>query len=88
MCGARKIENQLRCDGVAVARCSVERRMHGVGLRGVVRGKSPITTRPDIEAPCVQDLVQRRFTAERPNQLWVADFSYVSTWRGYCPQPS
>jgi putative transposase len=57
--------------------------MRGAGLRGVVRGQRPITTLPDTAAPCPQDLVQRQFTADRPNQLWVADCTYVATWRGF-----
>lgn len=81
--GVRKIWRQLRREGVTVARCTVARLMRGAGLRGVVRGQRPITTRPDTAAPCAQDLVQRQFTADRPNQLWVADFTYVATWRGF-----
>mgnify|MGYP002780419539 FL=1 len=81
--GVRKIWHQLQREGVAVARCTVARLMRAAGLQGVVRGQRPITTRPDTAAPCAQDLVQRQFTAERPNQLWVADFTYVSTWRGF-----
>jgi putative transposase len=81
--GVRKIWHQLQREGVTVARCTVARLMRAAGLRGVVRGQRPITTRPDTAAPCPQDLVQRQFTAERPNQLWVADFTYVSTWRGF-----
>lgn len=81
--GVRKIWHQLQREGVTVARCTVARLMRAAGLQGVVRGKRPITTRPDTAAPCPQDLVQRQFTAERPNQLWVADFTYVSTWRGF-----
>jgi putative transposase len=81
--GVRKIWHQLQREGVPVARCTVARLMRAAGLQGVVRGQRPITTRPDTAAPCPQDLVQRQFTAERPNQLWVADFTYVSTWRGF-----
>jgi len=80
--GVRKIWRQLCREGVTVARCTVARLMRDAGLRGVVRGQRPITTRPDTAAPCPQDLVQRQFTAERPNQLWVADFTDVATWRG------
>ena len=81
--GARKIWHQLHREGTPVARCTVERLMRVDGLRGVVRGQRPITTRPDTAAPCPQDLVQRQFSADRPNQLWVADFTYVATWRGF-----
>lgn len=81
--GARKIWHQLHREGTTVARCTVERLMRAEGLQGVVRGQRPITTRPDTAAPCPEDLVQRQFTAERPNQLWVADFTYVATWRGF-----
>ena len=80
--GVRKIWRQLCREGVTVARCTVARLMRDAGLRGVVRGQRPITTRPDSAAPCPQDLVPRQFTAERPNQLWVADFTDVATWRG------
>lgn len=81
--GARKLWHQLRREGIAVARCTVERLMRASGLQGVVRGRRRVTTRPDTAAPCPQDLVQRQFAAERPNQLWVADFTYVATWRGF-----
>jgi transposase InsO family protein len=74
---------QLRREGEDVARCTVERLMRAMGLRGVRRGRAwVITTRADAaERPA--DLVERRFTATRPNQLWVADFTYVATWRGF-----
>ena len=81
--GARKIWHQLHREGTTVARCTIERLMRAEGLQGVVRGQRPITTRPDTAAPCPDDLVQRQFTADRPNQLWVADFTYVATWRGF-----
>ena len=80
--GARKIERQLRRDGVRVARCTVERLMRDAGLRGVVRGRRVRTTTADVAAPRPLDLVQRQFRATRPNELWVADFTYVATWRG------
>jgi transposase InsO family protein len=81
--GPRKVWKQLRRDGQDVARCTVERLMRAMGLRGVSRGRAwVITTRADAaERPT--DLVDRRFTATRPNQLWVADFTYVATWRGF-----
>jgi len=81
--GVRKIWHQLQREGVTVARCTVARLMRRAGLQGVVRGRRTTTTRPDTAAPCPEDLVQRQFTAERPNQLWVADFTYVATWRGF-----
>jgi transposase InsO family protein len=81
--GADKVWKQLRRERFAVARCTVERLMRGAGLRGVIRGKSVRTTVPDAKAPCPLDLVNRQFRAERPNQLWVSDFTYVSTWQGF-----
>lgn len=81
--GARKVWRQLRREGVSVARCTVERLMRDEGLQGVRRGRRFKTTRPDLSAPKAADLVQRRFVAERPNQLWVADFTYVPTWEGF-----
>jgi putative transposase len=68
---------------VAVARCTVARLMRRLGLRGVMRGKAVRTTIPDAKAPCPLDRVNRQFKAERPNQLWVSDFTYVSTWQGF-----
>ena len=82
--GVRKVWHQLRQDGERVARCTVARLMRAAGLQGVVRGGKVRTTRPTADrAEAAQDLVQRRFNAERPNQLWVADFTYVATWRGF-----
>ena len=82
--GPRKVWRQLRRDGVGVARCTVERLMRDMGLRGVGRGRAwKITTQADPAAARPADLVERRFTATRPNQLWVADFTYVATWRGF-----
>jgi putative transposase len=66
-----------------VARCTVERLMKADGLRGVVRGATIKTTKPDPEVARPQDLVERQFTAQRPNQLWVVDFTYVATWVGF-----
>jgi transposase InsO family protein len=66
-----------------VARCTVERLMRRLGLRGVMRGKVVRTTISDAKAPCPLDRVNRQFRAERPNQLWVSDFTYVSTWQGW-----
>lgn len=82
--GARKVWHQLRREGIAVARCTVERLMRRAGLQGVGRGATVRTTRPaERDGAISPDLVQRQFTAERPNQLWVADFTYVTTWRGF-----
>jgi len=81
--GADKVWKQLGREGMAVARCTVERLMRRQGLRGVVRGKVVRTTVSDGKAPCPLDRVNRQFRAERPNQLWVSDFTYVSTWQGW-----
>jgi transposase InsO family protein len=81
--GADKVWKQLNREGVQVARCTVERLMRCMGLRGVIRGKVVRTTISDANAPCPLDRVNRQFTAERPNQLWVSDFTYVSTWQGW-----
>lgn len=81
--GAVKVWRQLAREGVVVARCTVERLMRRMGLRGVVRGKVVRTTIGDAKAPCPLDRVNRQFHAERPNQLWVSDFTYVSTWQGW-----
>jgi putative transposase len=81
--GARKIWRQLGRERVAVARCTVERLMRRLGLEGVVRGGKRRTTirRDQTEYPA--DLVKRQFVAIRPDQLWVADFTYVATWAGF-----
>ena len=81
--GADKVWRQLRREGTAVARCTVERLMRCMGLRGVMRGKVVRTTTSDSKAPCPLDRVNRQFKADRPNQLWVSDFTYVSTWQGW-----
>ena len=81
--GAKKVWRQLHREGHAVARCTVERLMRRQGLRGAVRGKVVRTTIPDPKAPCPLDKVNRQFKADRPNQLWVSDFTYVSTWQGW-----
>jgi len=81
--GARKVWRQLLREGFGVARCTVERLMRTMGLRGVVRGRKVKTTIPDDLAERPRDLVKRNFTASRPNQLWVADLTYVPTWRGF-----
>ena len=80
--GAYKIWRQLNREGIRAARCTVERLMRRLGIRGVVRGKGYKTTVPDLGAPRPADLVERRFIADAPNELWVADITYVATWRG------
>jgi transposase InsO family protein len=80
--GARKIWHQLRREGKDVARCTIERLMKAMGLQGIVRGKKVITTNPDTSRKCPDDKVNREFVARQPNQLWVSDFTYVSTWQG------
>jgi putative transposase len=81
--GARKVWRQLNRDGIAVARCTVERLMAGLGLQGVIRGKPIKTTIADRAAPCPLDHVNRQFHAPAPNMLWLSDFTYVSTWGGF-----
>jgi putative transposase len=81
--GARKVWRQLNREGTRVARCTVERLMHDLGLQGVRRGKFRKTTTPDDQGPRPADLVERNFTATRPNELWVADLTYVATWSGF-----
>ena len=81
--GARKVWLQLQREGERVARCTVERLMRLRGLRGVVRGKTVKTTVSHPAASCPLDRVNRQFTADRPNALWVADFTFVSTWQGF-----
>ena len=81
--GARKVWRQLHREGIPVARCTVERLMRELGLEGVRRGKTRRTTAPDETAPRPADLVQRDFSASRPNELWVADLTYVATWSGF-----
>ena len=81
--GARKIWHELQRRGVRVARCTVERLMREIGLRGLLRDKSPRTTRPAAETDRPRDLVKRDFTATAPNELWVADLTYVRTSVGW-----
>lgn len=82
--GAEKVWRQLSREGTQVARCTVERLMRKMGLRGAVRGRAfKVTTTPDESAIRPQDLVCREFRATRPNQLWVADITYVATWAGF-----
>ena len=82
--GARKVWEQLLREDVDVARCTVERLMRKMGLKGVSRGAAfKVTTVADEDAARPDDLVERHFEATRPNELWVADFTYVATWRGF-----
>ncbi len=81
--GAEKVWRQLKREEVWVARCTVERLMKRLGLEGARRGKVVKTTFPDKTLPCPLDRVNRQFRADRPNQLWVADFTYVSTWQSW-----
>ena len=81
--GARKVWKQLHREGTPVARCTVERLMRADGLAGAVRGARVRTTKADPGAPRPEDLVERQFKAERPDQLWVVDFTYVPTWVGF-----
>jgi putative transposase len=81
--GVRKVWRQLQRESFEVARCTVERLMGQMGLQGAVRGKKFKTTDPDAAAARPADLVSREFSASRPNELWVADLTYVVTWQGY-----
>ena len=81
--GARKVWLALNREGIEVARCTVERLMAELGLRGAVRGKAIATTIADAGAVRPADLVGRRFGPVAPNRLWVADLTYVSTWSGF-----
>jgi transposase InsO family protein len=81
--GADKVWRQLNREGHHVARCTVERLMKRQGVQGVRRGKIVRTTIADTAASCPSDRVNRQFKADRPNQLWVSDFTYVSTWQGW-----
>lgn len=86
--GARKVwltvNRERRQEEPPIARCTVERLMRELGLEGVVRGKAKRTTISDPSSPKPSDLVGRRFAPLAPDQLWVADFTYVSTWSGWC----
>lgn len=81
--GVAKIWRQLKREGQNVACCTIERLMKQVGLRGVTRSKAGRTTQTDPAVPCPRDHVNRQFVAEWPNQQWVSDFTYVSTWQGF-----
>lgn len=81
--GARKVWRQLNREQISVARCTVERLMRQEGLQGVTRGGFRRTTRSNQDSQFPADRVNRQFIASRPNQLWVADFTYVATWAGF-----
>ena len=81
--GVRKVWQQLRREGLDVARCTVARLMKVMGLEGIIRGKPIRTTFSDKAAPCPLDHVNRQFHSPAPNRLWVSDFTYVSTWVGF-----
>lgn len=80
--GYRKMWHLLNRDGIQVARCTVERLMRQLGLRGIRRGRQFVTTKAEATAIRPPDHVQRCFHADRPNELWVVDFTYVPTWTG------
>lgn len=82
--GIRKVWRQLHREGTPVARCTVARLMRQMGLlRGVIRGKPVRTTVSDPNKACPADLVKRQFQPAQPNALWVSDFTYVATWKGF-----
>ncbi|WP_373681946.1 IS3 family transposase [Psychrobacter sp. YGAH215] len=81
--GVRKVWQQMKADGISVARCTVERLMREHGLQGVWRGKGKITTNSRDDQKRAYDLVNRNFNARQPNQLWVADFTYIKTTSGW-----
>jgi putative transposase len=81
--GTRKVWHQLRREEIKVAKCTVERLMRAMGLAGVRRGRKTITTVSNPKAPCPLDRVNRAFQVQRPNALWVVDFTYVHTWAGF-----
>ena len=81
--GANKVWRQMNRKGIVVARCTLEQLMRQLGLQGAHWEKKVRTTISDSKAPCTLDRVNRVFKAERPNQLWKSDFTYVSTWQGW-----
>ncbi len=81
--GVRKVWRQMRREEIPLARCTVERLMRQMGLRGVIRGKPVRTTISDKAAPCPRDHVNRQFHAPAPDRLWLSDFTYVATWAGF-----
>lgn len=81
--GVRKVWRQMKREGIDIARTTVGRLMRKLGLKGAIRGKGIKTTVPDKAAPCPQDKVNRNFTADRPNALWLSDFTYCQTHQGF-----
>ena len=87
--GSPKIHAELRDEGTRVGRKRVARLMRSAGLRGVSRRRAWVTTtRRDVRQRSAPDLVNREFTADGPNQLWVADITYIATWRAFYTSPS
>ncbi len=82
VCGARKLWHAIKRERIEIARCTVERLMRDIGIEGVRRGKKVRTTHGQPVEICPLDKVNRQFRASQPNQLWVSDFTFVSTWRG------
>ena len=81
--GVRKVWRQMQREGFDIARCTIARLMRSMGLQGVIRGKPMRTTVSDKAVPCPKDHVNRQFHAPAPNMLWVSDFTYVATWKGF-----
>jgi transposase InsO family protein len=81
--GHRKVWRQLKREGFDVARCTIERLMQQLGLKGAIRGRPFKTTFSDKSAHCPLDRVKREFHAPAPNQLWLSDFTYVASWTGF-----
>ena len=81
--GARKVWRQLRREGFDVARCTVARLMKAMSIQGIIRGKPHKTTIPDKKLPCPLDKVSRQFRVPAPNMLWVSDFTYGASWKGF-----
>ena len=81
--GARKLWHAMKREKIDIARCTVERLMRQLGIQGVRRGKKIKTTYGQPTYQCPLDKVNRQFRASQPNELWVSDFTFVSTWRGF-----
>lgn len=80
--GRRKLWRQLNREGITIGRDRCARLMRSAGISGMVRGRKVRTTRPDTTADRAPDLVQRNWTVQAPNRVWVSDFTYVATWSG------
>jgi putative transposase len=81
--GQLKVWDELRCEGISVARCTVERLMRAHDLEGVRNGLVKRTTLPGLSPVAADDLVRRNFTADRPDAVWLSDFTYIRTWEGW-----